>query len=214
MAFHTKKEFSELCGIKTKELAVYISRGKVVMSGEYIDDKNEANASFLRKFSEKKKASFVAPSVPAPFIPETPSVIKEERPFIPEVPRDTSSAINPYMLERETKIAELEKKRVDIRIAKLKEDKLMGDLIPTDLVRSLIMLQSESTKFAFNEGCENLIVLIAQKKQLNATEVADIRSKLSALINKCIDNSISFSTKKLKTIVTEYSQKRDVGDHD
>lgn len=214
MALHTRKDFIDLCGISSRELSVYIKRGKVVLTGEYINDTNPSNAAFLQKFSERKNqvVSINAPQV---------EVYSEKDEPLPEesfTERSTSSApakqMSQYAIERAMKLSDLEKKKVDIRIAKLKEDKLMGDLIPTELVRTLIMTQSESTKFAFSEGCENLIVLISQKKQLSATEVADIRSKLSALINKCIDNSVSFSVKKLKTIVTEYSQKRDVGDHD
>jgi hypothetical protein len=64
MALHSKKEFAAICGLKTKNLAVYESRGKLVYTGESIDDGIEPNRSFLKKWTELARAQDRVGQVP------------------------------------------------------------------------------------------------------------------------------------------------------
>lgn len=71
MSSKTKKEFADLCGIKTKDLSVYIMRSKVIVGSDgLIDDKNEHNIAFMANRGRKPKKAVV---------PRTKRVLKNKR---------------------------------------------------------------------------------------------------------------------------------------
>src|SRR5690606_352900 len=58
MALHTKKDFADLCGLRTNTLATYVGRGKVVVRADnMVDDKDPVNKAFLqhRKGKESER---------------------------------------------------------------------------------------------------------------------------------------------------------------
>lgn len=221
MALHTKKDFAELCGMPSSRLAIYVQRGKVVYSGDYVDDALEVNRAFLDKMVAKQglmeptkspakskpgpRKKDVKPSVKAPAKPNTTSENKGS----PPSNLDQASLLE---LDKEKKALDIRKTAEQIEILKVKKEQLHGELIPTELVKALITTQSESQKIAFNEATENLIVIMSQKKEFSSAEVADIRSQLVLIINRAIDNSINESKKRLVNIVKEYSEKKGVGE--
>src|SRR4051812_3245402 len=73
MAFHTKKSFAEQCGMTSGNLSNNASRGKVIYSGELIDDTIEPNKSFLAKWSEKNRVE-KKPEVPTAATSPSPTI--------------------------------------------------------------------------------------------------------------------------------------------
>jgi hypothetical protein len=62
MALYTKKEFSEICGIKSNRLAVHIKRHEVIMSKlpgytDYVDGENALTRFFVTKRIMFKKGA-------------------------------------------------------------------------------------------------------------------------------------------------------------
>lgn len=53
MQLLTKKQFSELCGLKTNVLATYAKRHKVLYTGDKVNAQIEPNRSFLIKWQQK-----------------------------------------------------------------------------------------------------------------------------------------------------------------
>lgn len=200
MSKHTKKEFSDLCGIETKALSVYISRGKVVVDGDQIDDKHQINAAFLAKMQSK---------------------IKKEKPVAPEKPqKEKPDPDNPDYSDTLTQIAkekgklELLQRQNLIDLQRMEITKKRGELVPVSAVKSLIVLQSESTKTAYLQACDNLLIIISQKKQMSATELADTRKEFSKIVNKAIDDAVDSSKATLTGLVIDFQKKRGVGQHD
>lgn len=83
MAFLTKKEFADLCGMTTGNLSNYITRKKVFPSGDLIDDTFAANKEFLEKWSTINAAKIVEgqkdkvlPPPPAMAAPGAMTIIK------------------------------------------------------------------------------------------------------------------------------------------
>lgn len=210
MALHTKKDFATLCGLKTKDLSVYIKRKKVIVEGDFIDDKNNFNADFLLKFSSREKKIVEIVTEPVKIV--LPVVeITEKNEKKPAKSRDKLSA---YELEREQKIWEIEKKEVDTRIALLKEAKMMGDSIPVDLVKGVVSQLSKAMISSFKDGADNFLIEISKRKGLSGTETAELHGALINIINQSSTNAIIESKKSIKSIVNEYSTKREVGEHD
>lgn len=196
MALHSKKEFAELCGMPSKSLSVYISRGHVLVENDQIDDKNAVNAAFREKHGAKagRKQSKAAP--------EKKSTAK-------------SQADEGYIQTlRDKALEDLESKRVNTELKRLEIKKKMGQVVPTEDVKQLFVLHSENIKSAYVEASDNLIVIFSNKGGLNATDISEMRKKFVDLVNSAIDKAIAGTRSNLQTLVAEFSEKRGVGQHD
>lgn len=207
MPLHTKKEFAALCGLKTKELSVYIQRGKVTLSGELINDSLQENKYFLEQKRIQKTGQYLSDddSVQSEPTPEPDRTVYEY-----EEPEPSSS--NPRDLDAQKKKAEIKKLGVDTRINLIKEEKLLGKLIPTDLVKMVFAQHTQSIITAFKNGADVLIMDISKRKELTRTETADLNGKLAALINKSVDDSIAMTSKLFTTIIEAHTEKRERGE--
>ena len=221
MAKKTKKQFADICEIKTKDLSVYIMRHKVLVGNDgLIDDKNEHNLAFIANRGRKtKKKTIVKPKVSSKLKTKTKQSqknkaveTKEKTLEIkfqePQNPILESEIYERAELDKAKLKADLKKKLLDSDIAKINKEKLQGLLIPTDLVMSVIKLQSDSLKVAYHAAAENLILIIGQRKKLNNKDIADIRRDLTGTINQAVDVGVSESHKGIKKIVKEYSMKQ------
>lgn len=197
MALHSKKEFAELCGMPSKSLSVYISRGHVLVGeNDQIDDKNPVNAAFREKHGaragrKQPKASGDKSSSGTP---------KRDEGFI-QTMRDKTEA-------------ELENKRVNNDLKRLELKKKMGQVVPTEDVKRLFVMHSENIKGAYVEASDNLIVIFGNKGGLNATDISEMRKKFVDLVNGAIDKAIAGTKGRLQALVAEFSEKRGVGQHD
>ena len=203
MAIYTKKEIAEILGIKTNTLSIYVGRDKIFLENDSINSENPKNAAFIKKFLDKKAGKLGDKTVTVNESSKKTDIILNEKPV--ELGKSDKKTLSQYELDREKKYADLLLVEVNTRIANLKEKKLIGDLMPLELCKSLIQVQSESIRQAFIESCENMIVVISQKKQLTNIEIVDIREKITMSINKSIDAAINFSKRKIKAISLEYS---------
>ncbi len=208
MALYTRKQFQDLCGVDRAYLAVYVKRGKLILTGEMIDDTIPQNKDFLdRQISKLKAASnSQEKSIPAQ------QVIKNDEPGENNQQLRHNFSKNNVALDLELKNADLAKKEVDTRIALLKEEKLRGTVIPTDIVKVVFTQHFKSVTSAFHQAADNLIVNIAKKKDLNREEVADIRGILIEIINEAVKDSIDESKNSITNIIAEYSDKKGIGE--
>jgi hypothetical protein len=201
MAKYSKKEFAELCGIKTKELSVYSKRGKVIVVNNEIDDADQNNILFMqRQLAKKQKA------------PSVKNVSNDQKPVdsaAAEEARNTLLEIN-----RSKGQLELLQKQNLIDLQRIEILKKRGELVPVPAINSLIILQAESIKTAYLEASDNLLVIIAQKKQMSAEEIASARKEFTKIVNKAIDSAVDLSKTMLFGIVKDYQKKRGVGQHD
>lgn len=198
MAFHTKKDFSTLCGIRSGDLYNYMKRGKVVFENNLVDDKNPLNRAFLDKYVAKNPVS--SPKK---------AVVKKAKEDRMQEYSDNSEVSLTNMLKEKTVLESLQK-RNQITLQQIEIQKKRGELVPTHAVNSLFVQHSESIKTAYVEASDNLVVILSQKHNLNAVDIADIRSKFFGIVNKAVDTAIDASVRNMKAIVKEYSVKKGV----
>lgn len=198
MALHSKKEFAELCGWPTKTLSVYIGRAKVIVDEKgMVDDQNAINKGFLVKYGAKSsnKSSKAA----------TPKESKSEK----------AKPDDGYIQTiRDKANADLENKMVLNDLKRLEYKKKLGQVVPTEQVKSLFVMHSENIKGAYVEASDNLIVIFANRGGMNATDISDMRKKFTDLVNSAVDKAIEGTKAAMKSLVMEFSEKRGVGQHD
>lgn len=211
MALYSKKDFAGLCGIQTKQLSVVISRGNVILTGDLIDETLPKNAAYLLKQRERQLKITSAPASPDP----KPKNISDSEPIEPvNKSKKNKKDLSIYSLDQEIKLADLQKKEVDTRIQLLKEEKLIGASIPTDLVKSVISNLSKTMISSFKDGADQFIIEVSKRKSLSVVESAELKGKLVEIINLSSTKAISESRKNLKNIINEYSNKKEVGEHE
>lgn len=213
----TQPEFAEKCGIGLNYLSVNKKRKKVITDEHgFIDDTNEINQLFLQKCLSRPKSAkkdLAAGPISGVAVEVDLSGLKEKEKSKKSENDEFSRENTLVDLQKEKGTLEIQLKNNSIELQRLEIKKKRGELVPTQSVKNLIIKHSESIKTSYSEASDNLIVIISHKKQLSSEEVADIRSQFVKIINKAIDNAITFTLSGLNNIVTDYSSKRGVGQH-
>jgi hypothetical protein len=209
MGLFTKREFADQCGINTKALAVYIKRGKVLAGDDgMIDTSTDRNADFLRKKSDVKQ---VKATPPVKAKPATRSEKKKADVADKEKKKQDSQL---YELEKLKKALDMEKRENEINLQRIEIAKKQGELVPTSLIKSLIIQQSEAMRVHYNEATEGLISIYNSIQRLTPQQAADIKKKMDENVNKTIDKIVETSKRNLKNVALEYAKTRGVGQHD
>lgn len=185
------------------------------MTGDLVDTSIPQNEAFMLKCkakavkngkdvgavkSEGKRSTTKKEGKPAP----DPKVLREQR--------ERQDAL--YNLDMEKKAIDIRKAKRESELLEARQQKLNGELIPTELIKTLFVQHTENIKTAYTDGSENLIVILAQRKQMSSTEVSELKKDFIGIINKAIDGAIDTTKRTLNNIIKEYSQKRGVGQHD
>ena len=227
MALYPKSHFASLCGLTVGNLGNYIKRGKVIMSGDYIDDSIPDNKSFLENRLAKIQAKnednqIVNPASAVVSItePDIPNVQDPERKPI-SIPNTKSSARDATpsgksrnQLEIEKKALEIEKLKVDTRLQELKEEKIRGEVIPISLVKGIIMNLSQSILTSHKDADEYLLIRISKEAKLSGDQLAMLRGEMIKSLNEAVEKAIKASQRNIKNLMDEFSIKKEVGEHD
>jgi len=221
MAVHTKKEFATLCGITTKDLAVYKGRRQVVIREDgFYSDTDPVNELFLQKQLAKSGKNIViekntSPEAPAAEVPK--EVIQHPTSTsIPEVPNShppvPKKKLSPFELEMELKESMIGKTQVQTRIEEIKEQKLLGMLIPTELVKSMVLQLNKAFISSFKDGAERFLTEISKAKRLSGGEQAELLKQMINIINESSHKTILESKTQMKIIVSQFQEKRGKGE--
>jgi hypothetical protein len=149
----SKKDFCKVCGITSSELSVYISRGKVIPTGKNIDLSIAENSDFLEMKKERSEVKNIEVIINKPVGSDSEAAI--ERSKVLDAIRKQNS---------EKKNAEMEKMSEETDLIRLKKQKIMGVLIPTELVKSLFAQHNKSVVVTFQQDGEEIILEISKKK--------------------------------------------------
>lgn len=201
MALWELKEFASRCGVKPAYIQQYYKRGKITQRPDGLfDDQDEKNSLFM---ATRKKADLFDSQKPNNILTVQ---AEESKPNPPKIE-------NPLVeMEKKKKQLEIDKLEQDLRLNRIRELKLTGEVVPTDQIQSLFTQHTKSIINRFHQAGDNLITEIAKKKALSPDEVADLRFDLVNIINKSTMDAIQDSLKQVDFIQQEYSQKRERGE--
>lgn len=200
MALFELKEFAFRCGVKPAYVQQYLKRGKVTQREDGLfDDQDEKNSLFYA--TRKKADSFENPKHNIQTAPA-----EESKPVSPKI---ESPLVE---MEKKKKQLEIDKLEQDLRLNRIRELKLTGEVVPTDQIQNLFTQHTKSIINRFHQAGDNLITEISKKKSLSPDEVAELRFELVNIINKSTMDAIQDSLKQVDYIQQEYSQKRERGE--
>lgn len=216
MALYTLKEFAELCGISLANLSTYKSRGKIQLTDNKVDDQIEINASFL-KHQLSKKGKLTAEIAQKPT--KTDEILVKQEQII-GTKRDHSTTNSPtdtgtgslHDLNKKKKALEVEKIYEETELLKKKNEKMEGELVPTDMVSALIKLHFTNASNQFKNAIENILTEWTNKKDFSREELALLRGNMTENLNKAITQSVKESQHGLAKLIEEISIKKGIGE--
>jgi len=198
MSLLTKKEFSAKCNKSTKELSVYISRKKVVVTDDLIDPAHPTNKAFLLKHGGTPDAKPV----------KTERVAKPDPEDTEEQEYDTGGfktleqselEYQHYRAERNAKAVEL----ADIEIAKKR-----GQLIPPELVKELFKQHNQSVLVEFKNMMDAELRSVAKEYDISVDKVAEIKGRWIEGLNGAVDRAKASTAKGIESIVNNVQESK------
>jgi hypothetical protein len=210
MALLTKQEFADRCGIETKALSVYISRKKVIVGeNDLIDDRNDKNRVFL----EKRQAKAVKlDDVPPQQIPREETWIDPDLAENENDPYDISSIPPLLVSERLLKHLDTQKRTAEISLLRIKEEKIKGTVIPSELVQPIVLQHNQHILMEQKNSDEEMLAMFAHKYSISGEDVAYIRGEWVKRRNSAIKTATEGTIKSVEAIIKDFSEKRGAGD--
>jgi hypothetical protein len=223
MALHTKKQFAELCGMKTGNLSNYEARGKVVYSGDYVDDTIEPNKTFLElRLASLSKTGPSTKKEPPPagekVTTSAPVVEKAKRPApaAPKVEPPSESEGGQkgsiYQLTAQKLSSQIDKMSLEMDKLRLQNAKFLGEVVPAGLIKPCIIQHNQSILHQSKITIDKIVREIAKKKQFSADEVAELKKMYTAELNDMMKKATTVTIKALKSIIDDFAAKRSAGE--
>lgn len=220
MALHTKKDFAQLCNLPPKNLATYIGRKKVnVREDGMIDDKDQINKAFLSLRKSKVSEKDVIKHI---------SKFADDNDYSIELPDDYHTAKLRALLEgsdeeddgipdliKSTKLLkhlDTKKREREIQLLQLREEKLKGQMVPSDLIQPVILQHNQSMITEFKNAGDNFLRVFSQKKSMSGEEMAEVKGEFTRIINQAVTNATEMSIKSIEAIINNFAETRTKGE--
>jgi hypothetical protein len=222
MGLHTRKQFAELIGLDYEDknvratFSMWVKRGNLIIKDDLIDDTDPQNSYWIEK--QKSKVPKVLKVEPQPveekkIIPsDGPSQEKKNKKAVDH--GVSSAGKSRHELDIEKKELEIEKLKVDTRLQELKEEKIRGEIIPIGLVKQLFNTFSQAVLTANKDGFDYHLINISKEARLTGDQLAKFRGQTVQMLNENVEKAIKITQKSLKSLVDEFSIKKEVGEHE
>lgn len=199
---HTKQAFATVCGIKTKDLSVYIGRGQVVVEGEEIDIENPINKVFLEKRLSKKKNHLPAKQAKAS---TTPNVATESA---------ISEGMSLTEIQKRKKLADLKKVGQETELLKLREMKIKNEIVPVEDVKNVFLQFRHHVSNATKDAIEQMLIETAEESRWSNEVFAKKRKRLIEVMNRSIITAAEMTKRSIGIVTQNYAESKEVGEHD
>lgn len=219
MAHLVKREsFIKMCyGLKSKDLTVYIKRGKVLATDDGLFDiEDHVNKIFLenRKVNSEKKG-VVAAVEPVTKSSKQVDVLQVKEPTGKKEGEQLEIEVRDMaydQLIKEKEITTILKGREEIEIKRIQKEKLMGIVVPTEIVKGVFARQMKSVTTAYHQSAQIIATGIVYELGGSREHQAKIRKLLVEKINKAIEESYELGVKEIDALVDEYTEVRSKGE--
>jgi hypothetical protein len=205
MPFYSKKDFAKHCGKSPAHVSVAIQRGKITLSGDYIDTNIPENKELMNKWrvaegmepiedhpqKSNQNINFNDPQRPAHDAPNTSNE---------SVPKSDLSSLN-----KEKTRVEIDYKAEKTAETRLKNAKLRGELIPTTMVVDLFAMLGHQFQTQYEIGATELIMELCHKLKVSSEIVGEIGQRLTELINVSHEKAIADAKITVKNIISAVS---------
>lgn len=103
-------------------------------------------------------------------------------------------------LTRAKKFFEIQNKQADTRLKEITEAKLRGELMPVSDAKEMISIFAESTKRAYSDSGENVLMLVFEMCNVPENSRAMLREKFNTSINQAVKNSVRTAQARIESL--------------
>jgi hypothetical protein len=119
-----------------------------------------------------------------------------------------------FDLDLAKKKADIEKVHGEIRLQKLKEAKLRGEMVPIDLMRTTLEVHTRSIVTAMKDGMEDLLLQVSSEFRGSSEQLSRLRGIVITILNAQVDKSVEATKKQLRVLANDYAERKEVGEHE
>lgn len=210
MALFKKAEFAAYCEVSKAHVSMALKRGKLIETDDgKIDTENTTNAAFIahcRELAAERTKPLENPVV-SPGEPKPPKKQKKEPKQQIKVDPSVKKRIDEkFGVELDEKKARTEKINRELALLEMKQMKMAGQVIPTDLVANTIRQLMQSVTVAFTDASDAFINDMAKSLSIDREKMALIRKQMKNIVNAAVNRAIDDAQKNINNIVQEHSQ--------
>lgn len=200
MSKHSRVQLSKLCGKDRAQVTVAIRSGRLVTcdDNKLIDDTHPVNKITISKWLSDYKAKEPAARPLIHIEPDAP--IPEYKSVLPQFQAQGNGS-----LDDQKKLIEIRYKEAAALEKELKNAKLKGENIPTDLVTGVVRLLGRSFQNQYKEAALNLLTEISHKMRMDSATFSKYKKRLYDSVNLAHKNSIKEAEKGVNNVVNDES---------
>jgi len=225
MALLTAKEIAQRIGMAPKQVYTYRTRGVLVVGerGLY-DTAHPTNAAFLNKYITKFETKQEIQSIldestdddDEPQVAKQPATKKKKDKKEDNKEEDPTEGFALRLLTADLLRKERSAEQAALLLQKtqLELDKKRGEVVPSAAVTPLFQSHNRNIIFEFKNFTDELLRQLASSHDINLEEQAKWRKFLTDGINRALSKSVDSTIAQLDDIISEFSVKRGVGEHD
>lgn len=202
-----RTEFGRICGLgknSRNAVASYIKRGQLVEVDGLLDPKDKLNALFLIRHGVTDPTTVVVRG-DAPKRGAKKKAVMKIAPLTAAETASVKRATDRFSLDTKKKEADIRRIERETTIQDIRLGKLMGQLLPTDLIRTFIAQLFKGQQLANKNAIDQLVTSITKKAKLNRNDMAEIRTDLTTILNRSVQDAITETRKQVDSIVQEFS---------
>jgi hypothetical protein len=201
-------EFAEKYNLNRTNIYTYSKRSKLIITEGYIDESNPINKIFIesRETSAKVKVRPSADKEHVTVIPREQSAdeLETTKETKERTKRITRAVSDPLYLEfQKTNNLRDEKLHEEIRLARIRNDKTEGRLLPTDLIKQSVGELISRYKMSFLQQTEQLLRDILNEVQATNDQITSSCSKLTDIANNSSKQAVTETKAVIQNIINE-----------
>ncbi len=183
-------------------VTVNVQRGHLVSldTGE-IDTDDPTNQAWILKYLPASE--YILPVTKNKPAKPTPVVLEKKQ-----------QGQDKFDLDLAKKKADIEKVHGEIRLQKLKEAKLRGEMVPIDLMRTTLEVHTRSIVTAMKDGMEDLLLQVSSEFRGSSEQLSRLRGIVITILNAQVDKSVEATKKQLRVLANDYAERKEVGEHE
>ena len=202
MAILKRSALAKHIGRSYAIVTVNVQRGHLVSldTGE-IDTDDPTNQAWILKYLPASE--YILPVTKNKPAKPTPVVLEKKQ-----------QGQDKFDLDLAKKKADIEKVHGEIRLQKLKEAKLRGEMVPIDLMRTTLEVHTRSIVTAMKDGMEDLLLQVSSEFRGSSEQLSRLRGIVITILNAQVDKSVEATKKQLRVLANDYAERKEVGEHE
>jgi hypothetical protein len=223
MALVTRKEFAAICGKSVNYINTGVTRNKItVLPSKLIDTDNPLNKIFKKNCNQLNKKATVKPAPKTTTekfkeeVTETETLIFSKKETAEEkaarMKQNAEDEENLSWTARKTRADALNAER-KAELAQLQVDKMMGSLMPVDLVEMIIKVNIQDIFKTFENSAINLASIYCDiLANGDRTKLAELTGKLRHEISGIVQRVKESAAAEVENVIVEYAETRNRGE--